>query len=475
MSKYRRFVAYVYEYRKHKKGNNRGFVKVENKNGVCEFQINLRCPGLVGQLPCRIYGFVRQMGKIEGILIGETFTQPDGLQCEIRVRDGQMGSSQRELEDFGGMILLVEGGGFYGTEWDDRGIVPSQFEEEPLLQEERIAAAGVDQQEGEVGDQILGDADISEKEQEDGGALADQPEKESWEMKRESSVGAEEPEEDEAGQMRASLSQSEQSQEEDGECAADIPTQASQREDLCEETEQAEPSDGEDGESGQIPQNSSEQTEVDQAQMEQIQDESPDQTEFVPVQEMRQEQEGTVQEEADQFSQVEGDGEIQSQIDREKEGTDSSGRVDISPRQEAEPVFRKIPEPDDWEKDEVTVTGVQQEAFEPFGDGEIVECRKIEPRQFSMLNRRDWALRNNRFLIYGYYHFGHLLVGRIRGRKQYILGVPGMYDQQERFMANMFGFPNFKASHLVELPNGKGGYWYRLINPPNFNKGNRPR
>ena len=46
MSKYRRFVAYVYEYQKQKKGNNRGFVRVENKEGVCDFQINLRCPGL---------------------------------------------------------------------------------------------------------------------------------------------------------------------------------------------------------------------------------------------------------------------------------------------------------------------------------------------------------------------------------------------------------------------------------------------
>ena len=29
---------------------------------------------------------------------------------------------------------------------------------------------------------------------------------------------------------------------------------------------------------------------------------------------------------------------------------------------------------------------------------------------------------------------------------QMVLGIPGAYDQQERFMANMFGFPYFKES-----------------------------
>ena len=44
-----------------------------------------------------------------------------------------------------------------------------------------------------------------------------------------------------------------------------------------------------------------------------------------------------------------------------------------------------------------------------------------------------------------------------------VLGIPGAYDQQERFMANMFGFPYFKESGYIQIPEGKGGYWYRLI------------
>ena len=65
--------------------------------------------------------------------------------------------------------------------------------------------------------------------------------------------------------------------------------------------------------------------------------------------------------------------------------------------------------------------------------------------------------------MYGYQNFGHLLLCR-NPRGQYILGVPGGYSQQERFMANMFGFPYFKECPDINIPGGKGGYWYCFIN-----------
>lgn len=42
MSGYRRFVAYVYEYEGRKKGNGKGFVKVEVRDGVCRMQFGFR-------------------------------------------------------------------------------------------------------------------------------------------------------------------------------------------------------------------------------------------------------------------------------------------------------------------------------------------------------------------------------------------------------------------------------------------------
>lgn len=109
------------------------------------------------------------------------------------------------------------------------------------------------------------------------------------------------------------------------------------------------------------------------------------------------------------------------------------------------------------------------EACELFDDGEIVRCWKIQPQDFVHFHKRDWILRNNRFLLYGYYNFGHILLCR-KADGGYLLGVPGGYDQQERFMAGMFGFPCFKESRSIKLKKGRGGYWYRSINAPDFHQ-----
>ena len=99
----------------------------------------------------------------------------------------------------------------------------------------------------------------------------------------------------------------------------------------------------------------------------------------------------------------------------------------------------------------------------PFNDGQFTDCRKIKPSDCSILCKQNGCFCNNRFVIYGYQNFGHLLLCR-NHRGQYILGVPGGYSQQERFMANMFGFPYFKECPDIHIPGGKGGYWYSFIN-----------
>lgn len=127
------------------------------------------------------------------------------------------------------------------------------------------------------------------------------------------------------------------------------------------------------------------------------------------------------------------------------------------------------------EEENVTATEVQQERhmpgepYTPFEDGDFFNCRKIKPGDLSCFSGKNCPLRQNRFLLYGYYNFGHLLLCKKENGQQ-ILGVPGIYDQQERFMANMFGFPFFRKSREIQVSGRQGGYWYRLINSPDFNQ-----
>lgn len=273
MGEYRRFVAYVYEYRKGKKEENCGFVKVESWGERCTMELHLQCPGILAGTECKSYAFVRAEKKMRGILLDSCKTEANGVRHIMETSSRDIGGQRVALEELGGMVFLTELGAFFGTEWDDIEIIPELFEE-------------------------FSEEDSPEEEQEE------------------------------------------------------LPT----------------------------------------------------------------------------------------------------------------------------EEENVTATEVQQERpmpgeqYTPFEDGDFFNCRKIKPGDLSCFSGKNCPLRQNRFLLYGYYNFGHLLLCTKENGQQ-ILGVPGIYDQQERFMANMFGFPFFRKSREIQVPGRQGGYWYRLINSPDFHQG----
>lgn len=98
----------------------------------------------------------------------------------------------------------------------------------------------------------------------------------------------------------------------------------------------------------------------------------------------------------------------------------------------------------------------------PFEDNEILICAKIEPKDIGLLPKELWALSNNSFLMHGYYCYHHLILAKLKDRYgcRFILGVPGIYHNRERFMAKMFGFDSFKPIRKRELRQGDFGYWY---------------
>ncbi len=367
MAKYRRFVAYVYEYQKGRKGRNCGFIRVEAWEERCRMEVHLLCPGLLPDVRCEVLGFVRNAGLMDGRLIGTCRTKESRADCIIETERNSLGGSGVSLDAIGGMILTTENGGFFGTEWDDQPVRPENFRRIELEKE-----TGVPEQKRKESSQNR------EKEQKSGG-------------------------------------------ENSGECVLkDTKEEPEERKE--EPLEKAGESQGEETE---------------------IQKEDPE--------EERQEIQTEETEEAQQKIQEEEPEEGQKEVQKQEEKEMQSEEVSV----------KEVEETERPEETEIFFG----EVWDPFGDGEVLDCRKIQPGDFRYFHPRDCALRNNRFLQYGFYSFGHLLVGKLK-TGGYILGVPGGYDQQERFMANMFGFPYFKRSGQIRLPQNKGGYWYRLINPP---------
>lgn len=79
--------------------------------------------------------------------------------------------------------------------------------------------------------------------------------------------------------------------------------------------------------------------------------------------------------------------------------------------------------------------------------------------------KKYWYLCNNSFLLHGFFNYRHIIFGeRINEeRKEYFIGVPGVFQNQERIMASMFGFPEFSTAKDAEYKTGNFGYWYRIL------------
>lgn len=350
MKGYQRFVAYVYEYRRGRKEENCGYVRVEARDDRCSMEVHLKCVGLPEQAHGEIYGFVRRQGQIQGYLLAECRTVQDGLECSFETETDRLGEGPVTLAELGGMVIMTEGGAFFGTEWDDIPIRPDMF----------VVYKGIE----------------------------------------------------------------------------------NNAEENVEQKESAEPVNAaEQSEFTEAP-NAVEHMESAEALNETVQEESAELTETVEQSETGDDLEAA---------------EIANQAECISENTDNAHAFSEN-QSNRSPILNR---------EQLLRVQQNQEDFQPFSDGEIADCRKLSAEDFRFLHPRDRGLRGNRFVAYSYRQFGYVLVGRMNNG-QYILGLPGGYDQQERVMANMFGFPYFKESPEIELPRGRGGYWYRLINTPNF-------
>ena len=395
MSGYQRFIAYVYEYRNGKKANNCGFLKVEIQDHACTVEIHLRVKGMMSKENCTIYGFQRKDGLLGSILMGNCETRLDGMECTVKADARNVGESGVAFGKLGGMILLTESGGFFGTEWDDQPIRPENFKEMKT-----VPAAEKKQFEETEGEEIECERERSEET------------------------------EGEKGEIKEIEREEETAKESEHERTDAKETESERREAKEIERERAD-----------VKETENERGESEETEREVVESEETDR------------------------ERMETDWKVDEALEKEESENKESinKQADINLKDENIHI-QSVASQNTKTKNTEKITLPFGQEFCPFDDCDM-QCWKIHPQDLVYFPRRQCSLRNNRFLQYGYYHFGHLLLCR-RGNGRYILGVPGCYDQQEQFMAGMFGFSCFKESPQIKVSKGRGGYWYRAIDPP---------
>lgn len=349
---------------------------------------------------------------MNGILIGSCMTQTDRVDCLIETDALNMGDSGTALGKMGGMVILTKSGGFFGTEWDDQAIRPENFKEMKIGEETKRS----EEDKQEETKQETAQPESPQNEMENNSDAENVPESE-MEKENAEALGQVTPNDE---VQNVEFSEETETNTFKTEPPASVSNHANMPEPIPGDALSAE---------SILPANASEELSVPVS--------SPDSS-------------------SDSTNTI---------LQEPKPKT--SSEIELNPA----PQTSDVPSP----TEEIHIQSIHSkpekhslpfgQPFCPFADGDLFQCWKIHPQDLVHFPRRQCGLRNNRFLQYGYYNFGHLLLCR-RQNGKYILGVPGSYDQQEQFMAGMFGFPSFKESPLIKVPKGKGGYWYRSIDPP---------
>lgn len=93
---------------------------------------------------------------------------------------------------------------------------------------------------------------------------------------------------------------------------------------------------------------------------------------------------------------------------------------------------------------------------------ELGEVYRVNKGDFAVLPESIKHILQNSFLVHGLMNYGYLLLFRADEKmKQFGVGVPGVYYEKEKLVAEMFGFPQFWCDGKSN--NGKFGYYLRIV------------
>lgn len=98
-------------------------------------------------------------------------------------------------------------------------------------------------------------------------------------------------------------------------------------------------------------------------------------------------------------------------------------------------------------------------------DGVRRKCCRICPEDLDRFPAEWQALKNNYFLLHGYYEYHHLLFAKLACRygERYAIGVPGEFCYRNQYMAENFGCYDFAPLEPGKRRGGSFGYWYYYL------------
>ena len=451
MSAYHRLISYIYAYEGGIKGKNTGFAKLETRGTSCRIQVSVRRV-FAGGSPIGVYLLAGQ----EEIRIGTLFVRGGNGEFRAVVNCENIEGSGCNMEECCGLTLHETDSAWraYTTIWEDAVAHAAEVELADVTAEKvREQEAEKEEATRKLAENVSGEvnsASVGKEKLDEASELTRSGEMES----QDTSTETEKKEAVNINETDFGISQPQPEKLEDSNL------------EIFEDTETMEAvpdiSETSDHQEAEVVREA--QTETPQESFQESNQEAQTET----PQESSQESFQEAQTEARRKDSQESTREVRKEMPPDsppdhQEAFQSDSQNQKQPQPDSSKEFPKEdPAESLWNRLRAAYPKVT--AFE-CADG--CEILVIKPQDIGLLPRENWVYGNNSFLLHGYYNYRYLILARLgkpgeRGR--YILGVPGHYGNNEKYMAAMFGFDRFVRSTRQPPRDSRFGYWYTDLN-----------
>lgn len=451
MSAYHRLISYIYAYEGGIKGKNTGFAKLETRGTSCRIQVSVRRV-FAGGSPIGVYLLAGQ----EEIRIGTLFVRGGNGEFRAVVNCENIEGSGCNMEECCGLTLHETDSAWraYTTIWEDAVAHAAEVELADVTAEKvREQEAEKEEATRKLAENVSGEvnsASVGKEKLDEASELTRSGEMEN----QDTSTETEKKEDVNINETDFGISQPQPEKLEDSNL------------EIFEDTETMEAvpdiSETSDHQEAEVVQET--QTETPQESFQESTQEVQTETPKESFQESYQE----AQTEARRKDSQESTREVRKEAlpdspPDHQEAFQPGSQNQKQPQPDSSKEFSKEdPAESLWNRLRAAYPKVT--AFE-CADG--CEILVIKPQDIGLLPRENWVYGNNSFLLHGYYNYRYLILARLgkpgeRGR--YILGVPGHYGNNEKYMAAMFGFDRFVRSTRQPPRDSRFGYWYTDLN-----------
>lgn len=426
MPEYRRFIAYFYEYINGKKQKNVGFAKVELRSGMWRILFRLMAD-VTPQPPVQVYGFVRESGYLLGVPMG-TMRPGREMAEEWAYRAGVPLAKKYRLEDLSGIWIQSGEGRCFLTVWDDEPIeaqrlvmdIPetAQPQEANSKSEETLIKDKADSESEEI---LIEDKANSESEE----MPIREANSESEEMSIREAASALEEMQPQELRLRSEDSEGFGSTNESE--TQNIPDTQGIAEDQS------------------MPELQGKAEKQDMSEL-QGEAEKQDVPEF---------QIGVEKLSIPDIQSIAGNQGMPDTQDMLNSHNESEASEKIS-QQAAAMKYEKC-----CDEDVVWELLQKRQPFLAAQNSDFARCVRIMPCDVVRLQQEGYQAGRSSFLQHAFYQYRHLLLA-VTPEGEYVLGVPGLQNPQEQYMAEMFGYRDFRLPRVC----GCGrifGYWCRSL------------